>query len=287
MGFENREYSQEDWNPTPRGETNVTKWFVILTVIVFVLQILSKNAFSPALSLRPAAVFQGQVWQLLTYAVTFNLEEILPVVFSSLIIWRFGTELERMYGSGEIGAIYLGMALVVSLVYVACGLALRLPAISGSYPIALGAMALFATHFPRMEVCILPAICIQLRWLVAIYALFGMYPALLAIQDGAVLQGLAVLSMVLTIPFAVAYRRFHWHLSSVGQFLSLERVRRAWRTRAARQRLRVYAPVGDAANTDEKVDAILAKIHEHGSESLTEAEREFLKRASERYKNRT
>ena len=37
---------------------------------------------------------------------------------------------------------------------------------------------------------------------------------------------------------------------------------------------------------DAKVDAILAKIHEQGSESLTESERAVLAKASERYKNR-
>lgn len=37
---------------------------------------------------------------------------------------------------------------------------------------------------------------------------------------------------------------------------------------------------------DTKVDAILIKIHEQGSESLTEEERAILVKASERAKNR-
>jgi DNA-binding CsgD family transcriptional regulator len=37
---------------------------------------------------------------------------------------------------------------------------------------------------------------------------------------------------------------------------------------------------------DEQVDAILAKIHEHGEASLTDRERTILKQASERYKQR-
>ena len=42
MGFEDRDYSQEEsWSDSGRAETPVTKWFVILTVVLFVLTIIT------------------------------------------------------------------------------------------------------------------------------------------------------------------------------------------------------------------------------------------------------
>ena len=52
-----------------------------------------------------------------------------------------------------------------------------------------------------------------------------------------------------------------------------------------RGNLKLFKP--DSENLDNKVDAILEKISEHGEESLDEREREILKRASRVYRNRT
>lgn len=287
MGFEDRAYSQEDWNAEPRVDTNVTKWFVILVVALFVIQAVSgSDDLFELLILKADAVLRGQVWRLLTFAVTQHPVQIINLVFSLLIVWHFGTQLERMYGSRELGAFIVGMILAVGVAFSSLGLfaSVGVP-LYGSFTVALGLLTLYATHFPRVEVYVLPLITIQLRWLVGLYALFGIYPALMLIQRGDSISGLALVCNVLSIPFAVAYRRWDWHLSAISRAFNLQAWRRAWRTRAAAQRLRVYAPAPES-NVDEKLDALLAKIHEHGSDSLTEAERDFLKRASERYKNR-
>ena len=60
-----------------------------------------------------------------------------------------------------------------------------------------------------------------------------------------------------------------------------------WRRGATQRKLRVFQPEPDLDDLDGKVDVILAKIHEQGSDSLTDAERVILTRASEKIKNRT
>lgn len=294
MGFEDRDYTQaESWRDPAPSQNPVTKWFVILAVVVYVMQAFTispqsqSSAIFDLLSLKAPAVLQGQVWRLVTFAVSIHPANIIGLVFSLLIIWRFGTDLERMYGSTELGMYLLGTTLFVGVCFTAWQFAIFLPLpLEGLYGMALGLMALFATHFPRMEVYILPMIVVQLRWLVAIYALFGLFPALQAVQAGGGAVGLAYASPVLSIAFALAYRRFGWHLSAMTGNFNPAEWRRAWRSRTARHRLRVYQPSVDTTKLDASVDAILAKIHEHGSESLTEAERAVLARASERYKNR-
>lgn len=292
MGFEDREYSQEEWNATPSRETPVTKWFVILTVVLFIMQALTVSAASPVpvlfkyCLLNNSDVLHGQIWRLATFVMCNHPFDILGIVLSLLITWRFGSDLERMYGSHELFMYYAAMALVVGVPFTAFGLIAPDEVMYGSFIVSLGLMALFATHFPRMEVYILPMISIQLRWLVALYALWGLYPSLIALQAGGGLAALVQACRVLTIPFALAYRRYDWHLYALVQHLNPADWRRAWRLRMARQRLRVFQPSDDTANISAKVDAILAKIHEQGSESLTAAERDVLARASEQYKRK-
>ena len=295
MGFESRDYSQdESWKDTGSRDTPVTKWIVILTIVIFVLQVLSitprtqSSALFDGLSLDAAAVLRGQAWRVVTFAFVNHPVNIIGLVLSLLFIWRFGTDLERMYGSRELGLFYAGAMAFVGLTFSAFGLFLDLSEpLAGSYTGSLALLTLYATHFPRTEVNILPLISIQLRWLVALAALFGLYPALHMLQSGAGLVGLAYASYVSSIAFALLYRRFEWRLDAVvGQF-SPATWRRAWRTRIARRTLRVFQPPSESEDLEGKVDVILAKIHEQGSDSLTDAERAILTRASEKIKNRT
>ncbi len=295
MGFENRDYSQdESWQSTGSRDTPTTKWIVILTVIIFVLQVLSvsprtqSSVLFDGLSLDAVAVLHGQVWRIVTFAFVNHPRDIIGLVLSLLMIWRFGTDLERMYGSRELGLFYAAAMAFVGVTFSAFGLVLELPdPLAGSYTGALALLTLYATHFPRTEVYILPLISIQLRWLVALAALFGLYPALHMLQVGAGLVGLAYASYIGSIAFALLYRRFDWHLAGGLTLFSPARWRRSIRSRAARQQLRVFQPHGESEDLDGKVDAILAKIHEQGSDSLTDAERAILTRASEKLKNRT
>lgn len=288
MGLEDREYLQEDWKDSPPpAENPVTKWFVILSAVTFVMEQVSVDVFQ-VLSLTAPKIVEGEVWRLVTFAFCEHPVNILGIVFGLLIIWKFGTDLERMYGSKELFFYYLGTTLFISVFFSVCQLFANLPMpLEGVFAISLSLLALFATHFPRVDVYILPLISVQLRWLVAIYSLFGLFPAFRAVQNGAGIAGFAYIAPVLGVPFALLYRRFNWHLSGIVGNVNPKAWMRAWRTRAARRNLRVYEPAPDTSNLDNKVDAILAKIHEHGTESLTEAERAVLARASERYKNRT
>ena len=114
MGFESRDYSQdESWKDTGSHDTPVTKWIVILTIVLFVMQVLSispttqTSALFELLSLKAPAVLSGQVWRLVTFIFCHEPTEIIGLVFSLLILWRFGNELERMYGSRELVLFYL------------------------------------------------------------------------------------------------------------------------------------------------------------------------------------
>ncbi|MFO1044978.1 MAG: rhomboid family intramembrane serine protease [Planctomycetaceae bacterium] len=294
MGFDDRDYSQEEsWSASSQPDNVVTKWFVILTVIIFAMGALTISGISgssivfESLSLKAPHVIHGQVWRLLTFAICHHPNDIFGIVFSLLIIWQIGSQLERMYGSREMLVFYPAMAMFVGIIFTMWGFILPLDSpLAGSSVISLGVLTLYATHYPRMEVYILPLISVQLRFLVAIFALFGLYPALRIVQGGGGVIGLAYASPVLSIVFSLAYRHFKWNLAGIVDVFKIASLKRAWRNRAARKRLRVFNPTHESDNLDTKVDAILIKIHENGSESLTVEERAILVKASERAKNR-
>jgi len=293
MGFEDRDYSQaESWNSAPSQEENFTKRLIFLMIAVFVFQLFSITPSSPNsvvfewISLDAGDVLHGQVWRLLTYAISFDPDRLLALIFGLYTIWQVGKILERMYGSHELLLFNIAVALFVGVVFTAWRLVVPLElAMDGSGVLSLAMLALLAANFPRMQVNVI-IVTIELRWLVALFALLDLHPALNALGRGHGVSSLAYVSNLLGIVFAVAYHRFHWHFSALTSGFNLTAWRRAWRNRRARQHLKVYQPSNDMADLDNKVDAILAKITDQGSESLTEAERDLLKRASERYKNR-
>jgi len=296
MGYENRDYSQADeWQGPSRDDVPVTKWVVILSIIVFVLQALSispTSRVSPIfdfLVLKADSIRYGQIWRLISFAFCYYPTDILGLVFGLFITWRFGTDIERMYGSSESLLYLLTMTATVGTVFTVISLLSgsqgQFP-LSGGSTISLGLLALFATHFPRMEVFFLPMISVQLRWLVAIFALFTVYPAIMAFQMGNGIGAMAHASPAVSILFAVLYRRWHWNLSLFAESFHPEAWRRAWRSQQARQKLKVFHPTPENDKLEAKLDAILVKIHEQGSESLTAAERAILTQASERIKKR-
>ena len=85
--------------------------------------------------------------------------------------------------------------------------------------------------------------------------------------------------------FGYAYRRQNWRLSRFAEMLDFRQLRRTMRRASTARTLKVFQPES-GSRLDEQVDAILAKIHEQGSESLTDRERSILQRASDQAKNR-
>jgi membrane associated rhomboid family serine protease len=307
MGFEDRDYNQYDpsWQTSWGQDTPSTKRLLIITVVVFVLQtLLTREAGLDSVMrfgarrvsfvdewamLDAQATLSGQVWRVLTYAFCHDRQSPLSLVFNMVGLWFLGRRLERMYGSREFLLFYLTAAISAGALFTAFGIAGPLPLpLSGAYPPVLALFALYATHFPREEILFFWLIPVQIRILILVIVGLDLYTLLQAAQGEIGLPIAAMTSAHLWgVAFGYLYRHFDWHLSGMWNQINPARWRTAWRRASASRRLRVYAPSVEVEPLEEKVDAILAKIHEHGSDSLTDTERAILAKASERYKNRT
>ena len=306
MGFEDREYSQDQsWQTSWGSDTPSTKRLLIITVLVFFAQsIFTRPTADPQLIVKfnstrisyvdewfmldaPAAL-HGQVWRVATYAFCHDRQNPIALVFNMLLLWFLGRRLERMYGSREFLLYYLGSSLAGGLLFLGIGAVTPLPVpLSGAHPAVMALFTLYAMHFPREEILFFWLIPVQIFVLLLIYVGLDIYTVLQTMQGEAGWPTAAITAAHLCgAAFAYLYKQLNWHLSGVTERLNPSQWRKTWRRASASRRLRVYQPSVEPTNLDAKVDAILAKIHEQGSESLTESERAVLAKASERYKKR-
>jgi membrane associated rhomboid family serine protease len=299
MGIHDRDYYRESTRRyfDPWGREAVTVWLIIVTCVVFLLDLLSQGLVRDATIYDYAAVRRGEVWRLVTplflHAGLFHL------ACNMLVLYWAGSAVEDLYGSREYLLYYLGAGLFAGAAEFALHLSGAVPPHRGlgASGAVTAVLVLFALHYPHHKVNFYLLISMPVWLLVVIYVAIDVLGAL-----GAGQEGIGYLAHLGGALFAVVYYQTGW------RFVSLLPARRTER-RAATPRLRVVpaepepvmkstepvaatadSPHRPAAPADEqleaRVDRILEKVSKHGQESLTPEERELLFQASERYKKR-
>jgi len=313
MGIHSRDYIRDSDGPSGLGATGGTavwKWLIITTGIVFLMQMLvTRTPEIPLqfqsdlqisqlplprisivqewLELDPTKVLSGQIWRLLTYAFCHDVHSLLHIIFNMLFLWWFGKTLESMYGSREFLLFYLTAAMAAGLAFLGLGLVMGslTPAIGASGSI-MAVVMVYAMHFPRHRIYIWGILPIEIRWLVAMYVVFDLLPVLNGLSGGpGAGDNIAHSAHLGGLAFGFFYCKYNIRLERLlGRF----RRPRLDRIVGPRRKFKIYQPTheGPRENLDQQVDAILDKIHRQGEESLTKQERETLKDASQRYKNR-
>lgn len=307
------------------GSAKICKRLIAINVVVYLLQLATANHSLPdlarlALENSPSPhgalprffsdgvsrwlelslpdVLSGQVWRLVTYGFCHAVHgdsAILHIVFNMLGLWWFGVAIEEMYGSREFLKFYL-TALVVSGVS-HCALQLMLPAgppAVGASGAVLAVMMVYATYYPRQRMLLMFIIPIEIRWLMAIVVVLDLYPVLQALQGSAPPDGIAHAAHVGGLLYGFLYRHFDLRFSRLFADWRWSDLTRKFRRGFARQpQFKVYQPEEPSPHLEltgtefrEKVDEILAKISEHGEASLSPAERDLLREASRRFKQR-
>jgi membrane associated rhomboid family serine protease len=304
MGFEDRDYSRGtggdygyggSYTGSYRagGVAPVVKWLIIINVAVFVLQLVWTTGGNRPVGLRES-VIQGWLelspnpkniafgpWRLITYAFCHSIVDIWHIVMNMYFLYIFGRTLERMYGSREFLTFYLISALIGGVAFVGFALAMdNASPVVGASGAVMAVMMLYALHFPHEVIYILGIIPVPIWLLVGLYVILNVYPVLFALGQGQAHGNVAHAAHLGGLAFGYVY----WQ-----QKLRLSRLFEGFRFRLPRRKpsgVRLYTPPTTNDNLSEQVDAILDKIHREGEVSLTDREREILKEASRRLKNR-
>lgn len=132
-------------------------------------------------ALAPAHVLSGELWRLVTW-VFFETDPI-SLIFGALMLYWFGRDLCRAWGTRRFLVTFFGLAVVVAAL--TCLVAIGWPAVgadswTGSWPVMLGLTMAWAMIFPERQILFMLALPISGRALVwltlggtILYAIFG------------------------------------------------------------------------------------------------------------------
>lgn len=312
MGIYDREYYRKQ-GPRYLDAMGISgsacKWLIIANIVVYVLQIVTRNVALPALTyprmglvtdlfiLDTARTLHGELWRLVTYSFLHTPPPVWQHIFFNLLfLWWFGSDVETIYGTREFTFFYLLAALLGGLAFEGWQLLSNGPALClGASGAVTAVMVLYACHFPTRTIYVMFLLPVPI-WLFVLFQVVqdSFLFAAEAAHTGVKSQTAVVVHLA-GAAFAFAYFKMQWR--GTNWLPSL----REWRWQRSKPRLRIVRPDNEAIEpvavgapaaspVDEqleaKVDAVLEKVARSGQASLTDTEREILLRASQIYKRR-
>lgn len=304
MGLYDRDYYRND-PPGGRllgGVASACKWLIAINVVVYVLQIMTLTSPHGGVTgwLQGSAervIRHWEIWRLLTSAFCHDPEGISHIIFNMIGLWIFGSQIEAIYGEREFLKFYLTAALISSIGSMFFGLLVnrfaveRVPPELGASGAVMGVMMLCAMYYPTMKILVMFVLPIELRWLVAIFVVYDLYPLLRELGGAGALDQVAHAAHLGGLFYGFLYKRYDLRYSRLLAGWSWPKMKRMVRTATTGKpdNVRLYNPPEEPVPIPDlkvRVDEILAKISAQGEASLTESEREVLKEASRRFKKK-
>jgi len=284
------------YNPVNEIFPPVIKWLLIANAAMFFLPNLifaDLDFFHSFLGLVPAKIWSNfYLWQLVTYMFLHG--SFWHILMNMFILWMFGAELERTWGSREFARFYFmaGVGAGIFNVALAAVMPLIVNALLPSFPnwLALqhlgavlpqmqsvpiigasgaiyGILVAYAMLFPDRYVYVYFLFPVKVKYLVAFMVAIEFFSTYQA-------DGVAHFAHLGGALIGFLYLRYSWRWKlqrwSFGGFF------RGLRARASEKKNIERQPMM------EEVDAILDKINQVGYDNLTKKEKKILEKASDR-----
>lgn len=246
------------------------KWLLVLNTAAFLgprVFYLNLNQIHMLFGLVPAYVFGKLfIWQLVTYMFlhggTWHL------VMNMFILWMFGSELERTWGTREFVKFYFIAGIGAGIVNAIFGMfnpaSSHIPVIGASGAI-YGILVAYAILFPERYVYIYFLIPVKVKYLVIF--LIGLEFLSTYRPDG--VAHFAHLGGAL-FGFLYLKQNWRWKLRKWSPDEIIKRIRESQASRKSQEEREFM----------EEVDRILDKINRVGYENLTKREKKILEKAS-------
>ncbi len=300
MGWQDRPYAHRDEDEQPRrpyyqgaqaGGVSVTTAIIIANIIVFGLMAYAGPRISNWIVnfgiMQGAAVLHGQIWRLLT--ATYMHAGLTHIFINMLFLYFLGPALERVWGRRQFLLVYTLAGVAGNILLTAAGLVgfidPYLPGLgaSGSVLALLGAAAVL---FPEAEVYVYFLFPVRIRTCVIFYSLWYVYNVW---QQGPNYGGdlchLAGLAVGVWWAYSGGFSLSGRHRTKIDPSSAVRHLASVLGGPPTRsdQDARDPSSAGEQRHTDaEAIDRILAKVHEHGVDSLTLEEKRALAEASQR-----
>ncbi len=242
--------------------TPMVKKLIIINVGVFALQLITQGRMAILFAASgDSPIIALQVWRLITFQ--FLHADIGHILFNMIGLYFFGTALERQWGGRHFLAYYLVCGVVGGMLYVLASLIGIFPQagiLVGASGGVLGLLAATAVLFPHAKVYLYFFIPIPIRILIAIitigYVLNVLNMGPNAGGDICHLGGMAT--------------GFIWIFGR--PFFT------QWKTKMQIKMNDIHSEQERKLEID--VDSILAKVHEKGIGSLSQREKDILRKAT-------
>lgn len=248
----------------PRG----VKWLLILNGIVFVLQQFTGTWMEYTFGLVPSSVLgRLHFWQLGTYLFLHG--GFFHILFNMFILWMFGKELELTWGTKEFLTFYFACGVGAALFNTLFEPFSTIPIIGASGAI-YGLLVAFALVFPDSVIYLYGLIPMKARHFVILIGVIefwaSFHGATSTIARFAHLGGM--LTGYVYLRSTVFQSFLHRMVARLSSFFVVRKPRIKRTERPKKEDL------------IKEVDRILEKVLIHGADSLTEKEREIMRRYS-------
>lgn len=258
--------------------TNSVKTLLIATIVVYIFQILPfpGNLLVQFGSLVPNQTFGDfQLWRLFSYMFLHDTALPFHILFNMLMLWMFGVEVEQLWGARRFMIFYLicGAGSGFFSIFHLFNPALSTTPVIGASGAVLGVMTMYAYYFPQRQVLLFFILPINIRVVVlgaALVSLFG------SIAPHGIISHLTHLGGILV---AICYIKLYPLILRISESTSSVRSKKVIQKQKTKS-------VDDDKFFEEQIDPILAKISREGMDSLTKEERNLLKQASSRNRNK-
>ncbi len=250
------------------------KWLLLSNGVVYLMQLLAWDAFINWFGLSSQMILHKfALWQFFTYMFLHG--GFFHLFFNMFVLWIFGCEVERNWGTKAFLKYYFITGLGAGVIGFLFSLGTHSVIIGASGAI-YGTMLAFAMMFPERVITLLIFFVLpvsmktkHLVMLMAVISIFSGLSNLFGATDGvahfAHLGGMLV---------GYLYLKADWQVQ--GFFTGLKK---KFRMRRVNMEIHHFE---DQNNLQKQVDTILDKINAVGYDNLTREEKKILKQASER-----
>lgn len=245
------------------------KVLVIANFAVFFLLQIAGGPLVALFGLIPRRVLEDfWLWQPATYP--FLHANIWHLLFNMIGLWMFGMQLENGWGTREFVKYYFVCALGAALAHLAFTPHSTIPVIGASGAV-YGLLVAFAMTYPDAVIYVNFFLPVTARTLAILFGVIEFISVTLPSSSG--MATLAHLGGM-----ATGYLYLRWGLGLSDRLKAAYRSLREG-SRGPSERMR---PRPDEAGLEAEVDRILDKISAQGRDSLTEEEKEVLRRYSQK-----
>ena len=297
MGFEDRQYTRDDYSPYGNERTGMARYSIVVILIAINFIVWFADMFSPRVIdevvgnkkvvihwlnyyLSLDASQPWRIWTFLTYGFAHSSIEESPlhILMNMFILFIFGRPVSQRLGRYEFLRFYLTAIVFSGVAFFLIRLLTGQPGGAvGASGATMALLILFIVWYPDQKLSLMGLVEVP-AW--GLGAAMIAYNFILALFPN---SGIAWEAHLGGAAFGFLYFKQQWNL---GWMSSLTE----WVPKP-KSKLNVYDPDADADSSkpdklSEEGDRILAKISEQGEESLTRKERKTLERYSKSIRKR-